>query len=123
MAEGFLRNMAGEGYEVYSAGSAPTVVNPAAVKVMKELGIDISRQRSKSVEEFSDQYFDYIVTVCDNMERICPVFPGDYKKIHWNLEDPAAAEGTEEERLGAFRKTRDRIRERIKETFLPDLKK
>jgi len=111
MAEGFLRNMAGDKFEVYSAGVKPTAVNSLAIKVMAEEGIDISKHRSKSVVEFIDQSFDYVVTVCGNAQKTCPVFPGEHEKIHWDLEDPAEAKGSEEEKLYIFRKVRDEIKE------------
>ncbi|MCM8798936.1 MAG: arsenate reductase ArsC [Candidatus Omnitrophica bacterium] len=113
MAEGFLRHMAGDRFEVFSAGLKPTQVNPLAIKVMAEVGIDISKHRSKSVSEFIGQNFDYVITVCDNAKQTCPVFPGKYEKIHWSLEDPAQAQGTEEEKLAVFMKVRDKILENI----------
>jgi len=103
----------GDKFEVFSAGIEPTQVNPLAIRVMNEIGIDIARQRSKSVKEFLGQQFDYVVTVCDYAKQTCPVFPGKYEKIHWNLEDPAQAQGTEEEKLLIFRKVRDQIKENI----------
>ncbi|MEE9315794.1 MAG: arsenate reductase ArsC [bacterium] len=113
MAEGLLTHLAGDKFEVFSAGVEPTQVNPLALKVMDEIGIDISKQRSKSVKEFLSQQFDYVVTVCDYARQTCPVFPGKYEKIHWNLEDPAKAQGTEEEMLLIFRKARNQIKENI----------
>jgi len=111
MAEGFLRYMAGDKFEVFSAGVKPTQVNPLAIKVMAEVGVDISKHRSKSAMEFIGQKFDYVITVCDNAKQTCPVFPGKYEKSHWDLEDPAIAQGTKEEKLEIFRKSRDKIRE------------
>jgi len=113
MAEGFLRHMAGDRFEVLSAGVKPTVVNPLAIKAMAEIGIDISRHRSKSVMEFIDQSFDYVITVCGNAQKTCPVFPGEHEKIHWDLEDPALAQGSEEDKLKVFRKVRDEIGKNI----------
>lgn len=113
MAEGFLRHLAGDRFEVFSAGVNPTQVNPLAIKVMAKVGIDISKHRSKSATEFLGQNFDYVITVCDNVKQTCPVFPGKYQKIHWDLEDPAQAQGTEEEKLKVFRKIRDQIKENI----------
>ena len=113
MAEGFLRDMAGDRFEVFSAGIKPTQVNPLAIKVMAEAGIDISKHRSKSAMEFIGQKFDFVVTVCDNAKQTCPIFPGKYEKIHWDLEDPAEAQGTEEERLVFFRRIRDEIKNNI----------
>ena len=113
MAEGFLRHMAGDRFEVFSAGVKPTQVNPLAIKVMAEVGVDISKHRSKSAMEFIRQQFDYVITVCDNAKQICPVFPGKYEKIHWDLEDPAEAKGNEEERLSFFRRIRDEIKSMV----------
>lgn len=113
MAEGLLRHMAGDKFEVFSAGVKPTQVNLLAIKVMAEVGIDISKHRSKSAMEFIGQQFDYVVTVCDNANQTCPVFPGQYEKIHWDLKDPAEAQGSEEERIVVFREIRDEIRQRI----------
>ncbi|MCM8784590.1 MAG: arsenate reductase ArsC [Candidatus Omnitrophica bacterium] len=113
MAEGFLRHLANNKFEVFSAGINPTQVNPLAIKVMSEIGIDISMQKSKSIMEFINRQFDYVITVCDNTKQTCPIFPGKYQKIHWNLEDPAQAQGTEEEKLKVFRKIRDRLKKNI----------
>lgn len=113
MAEGIFRHLAGNRYDVFSAGTNPIGVNPLAIKIMDEVGIDISRQRSKSVNEFSGQKFDYVITVCDNAKETCPVFPGEYNKLHWDLEDPAVVEGTEEEKELIFRKVRNQIKENI----------
>ena len=110
MAEGLLRNIAGDRFEVFSAGIEPGKVNPVAIKVMAEQGIDISKHTSKSIGQFSRQNFDYIITVCDNAEKACPVFPGKHEKIHWRLEDPAMTQGTEKEVLKEFRKIRDQIK-------------
>ena len=114
MAEGLLRHDGGPEYEVFSAGTHPSHVRPEAIQVMREAGIDISGHRSKSVDEFLGKSFDYVVTVCDNARDNCPIFPGATKRIHWNLEDPASVQGTEEERLAAFRLVRDQLRERVK---------
>jgi len=103
MAEGLLRHLAGDRFDVFSAGIEPMQVHPFAIKVMDEIGIDISKQRSKSVEEFLSQQFDYVITVCDNARQTCPVFPGKYEKLYWNLEDPAQAQGSEDEKLLIFR--------------------
>jgi len=112
MAEGFLRQMAHDRFEIFSAGVKATQVNPFAIKVMDEIGIDISSHRSKSVTEFLGQVFDYIITVCDNAKQTCPMFPGQYEKMHWDIEDPADAKGSEEEKLNFFRKIRDEIKNR-----------
>jgi arsenate reductase len=114
MGEGLFREEGGGGYEVSSAGTKPSQVRPEAIAVMREIGIDISGNRSKSVDEFAGQAFDFVVTVCDSARDNCPVFPGATKRIHWSLEDPAAVEGPEDERLAAFRRIRDQLRERVK---------
>ena len=119
MGEGLFRHEGCGPYEVASAGTNPSRVRPEAVAVMKELGIDISGQRSKSVKEFGGQSFDYVVTVCDNARDNCPVFPADTERIHWSFEDPAAVQGSEQERLVAFRRIRDQIHERVR-TFFRD---
>ena len=93
MAEGLLRHDGGPQYEVFSAGTQPSHVRPEAIQVMREVGIDISGHRSKSVEEFAGQHFDYVITVCDNAKESCPIFPATTKRIHWSLEDPAAVQG------------------------------
>ena len=114
MAEGLLRHDAGDRFEVQSAGTKPGHVRPEAIAVMNELGIDISGHRSKHVDEFQDQSFDYVLTVCDNAKESCPVFPGHSKDIHKAFEDPAGFQGTEEERLALFRKVRNEIRDYLK---------
>lgn len=113
MAEGLFRHRIGDRYEVFSAGTQPTSVRPEAIEVMREIGIDISTHRSKSVDEFNNQEFAYVVTVCDNAKESCPVFPGRTQRIHWSFQDPAAVEGTVEQRLKAFRLVRDQIAARI----------
>ena len=110
MAEGLLRHDAGERFEVFSAGTRPSRVRPEAIAAMGELGIDISGHRSKSVDEFAGQQFDYVVTVCDNAKESCPVFPGKAVRIHQSFEDPVALQGSDEERLAVFRRVRDEIR-------------
>ena len=110
MAEGLLRHDAGDRFMVESAGTKPSTVRPEAIAVMKELGIDITGHRSKHVDEFAGQDFDYVLTVCDNAKETCPVFFGKAAKLHQDFNDPAAFEGSEEERLGAFRKVRDELR-------------
>jgi arsenate reductase (thioredoxin) len=114
MAEGLLRHEAGDRFEVFSAGVEPSAVRPLAVRVMLELGIDISRQRSKSVDEFAGQEFDYVITVCDHANERCPVFPGKTKRIHWSFDDPAATAGGEVAQLSVFRRVRDEIRLRLR---------
>src|SRR5574337_386002 len=110
MAEGILRHLMGDKFKVESAGTRPSVVNPAAIKVMAEIGINISGHRSKSVEEFQGQNFDFIITTCDAARETCPVFPGKARRLHWSFIDPAKAEGSESEILSAFRKVRDGIK-------------
>ncbi len=117
MAEGLFRHEGGAQYEIFSAGTKPSVVRTEAIAAMREIGIDISHHRSKSVAEFEGQSFDYVVTVCDNARDNCPVFPGGTARLHWSFEDPAAVEGTEAERLAAFRRIRDQIQERVKAFF------
>lgn len=113
MAEGLLRHEGGDRYEVFSAGTKPTQVRPEAIAVMNEIGIDISGHRSKSVDEFTGQHFDQIITVCDNAKQSCPFFPGKAQRLHWPYEDPTAVRGSEEERKAAFRQLRDQIHGRI----------
>ena len=113
MAEGLLRHLGGDRFEVASAGVAPTQVRPEAITVMREIDIDISRHHSKSVDEFTGQEFDYVITVCDNANEHCPAFPGKTERIHWSFDDPAAAEGDEQAQLAAFRRVRNEILERL----------
>jgi arsenate reductase len=110
MAEGLLRHDAGDRFEVFSAGTRPSHVRPEAIAVMRELGIDISGHRSKSVDEFAGQSFDYVLTVCDNAKESCPIFPGKSVRIHESFEDPAALQGPDAERPTLFRRVRDEIR-------------
>jgi arsenate reductase len=117
MGEGLFRYEGRGAYEVASAGTKPSHVRPEAIAVMKEIGIDISGHRSKSANEFEGRSFDYVVTVCDNARDNCPVFPSDAERIHWSFEDPAAVQGSEEERLAAFRRIRNQIHERVKAFF------
>src|ERR1044071_7619477 len=115
MAEGLLRHDAGDVFEVASAGVAPTQVRPEAIQAMREVGIDISGQRSKSIDEFAGKQFDYVITVCDNANQQCPVFPGKTERIHWSIEDPAAVRGASQQRLNLFRRVRDELRQRLGE--------
>lgn len=117
MAEGYLRSVAGERFDVMSAGIEPKGLNPLAVAAMREIGIDISSQRSKDVREFLGAPVQYVVTVCSNAREKCPVFPATVKFIHWDLDDPAAVQGTEEEKLAAFRRARDEIAAQITKEF------
>jgi arsenate reductase len=115
MAEGLLRHLASDRFEVASAGVSPTQVRPEAIVAMREMNIDISDHRSKSVDEFLDQEFDYVITVCDNAIVQCPVFPGKTKRIHWSFDDPAEAQGDEPAKLAVFRRVRDEILERLRQ--------
>ncbi len=115
MAEGVLRHYGGKGYDVYSAGTCPSKVNPNAIHVMKEIGIDISGHRSKHVDELKDRPFDYVITVCDNARENCPLFPGAKKQLHWSFPDPPQTDQANEKVLGEFRKVRDMILEKFKE--------
>ncbi|KPQ43284.1 MAG: arsenate reductase [Candidatus Methanoperedens nitroreducens] len=117
MAEGILRHLMGDEFEVSSAGTRPSAVNPAAIKVMAEIGIDISGHRSKSVQEFQGTKFDFVITTCDAARETCPVFPGKARHLHWSFNDPAEAKGSEDEILSAFRKVRDEIKSKIQEEF------
>ena len=114
MAEGLLRHDGGDRFEVASAGVAPTRVRPEAIAAMREIGIDISGHTSKSVDEFTNQEFDYVITVCDHANEQCPLFPGETKRIHWSFDDPAATQGNEQVRLSVFRRVRDEIRHRLR---------
>lgn len=114
MAEGLLRWLAGDRFEVASAGVSPSHVRAEAISVMHELGIDISQHRSKSVDEFDGQHFDYVITVCDNANERCPLFPANTTRLHWSFADPAAVEGDEQSRLTAFRRVRDEILQQLR---------
>ena len=113
IAEGLIEHEAGDRFEVFSAGTQPTQVRAEAVAVMKELGIDISRQRSKSLAEFLGQDFDFVITVCDRAREECPVFSGGPERLHWPFEDPAGFTELGERRVDAFRRLRDRIHARV----------
>lgn len=121
MGEGLFRHEGAGEWQVESAGTKPSVVRPEAIAAMAEIGIDISGHRSKSVDEFVGQNFDYVVTVCDNARDACPVFPGALNRLHWSFEDPAAAQGSEEQRVAEFRRIRNQIHERVR-TFADALK-
>jgi arsenate reductase len=115
MAEGILHHDGGDRFEVYSAGTKPSEVRPEAIEAMKEIGIDISNHRSKSLDEYLGENFDYIITVCDNAAENCPVFPGKAERIHQSFEDPPAPGlGYDNHRMGIFRRVRDEIREWMK---------
>ena len=115
MAEGFLRHLAADAFEAYSAGTEPGTLHPLAVEAMAESGIDISGQRAKSMDEFADQSFEYAITVCDEVCEACPYFPNARVHAHWGFPDPSLAEGTHEERLAVFREVRDGIRDRVEQ--------
>ncbi len=117
MAEGLLRHWAGDRFEVFSAGISPSQVRPEAIEAMRDIGIDITSHRSKSVDEFAGQHFDYIITVCDNAKETCPIFPGNAERIHWSFDDPAAVKGSDDTRLSAFRRVRDEIDARFNTSF------
>jgi arsenate reductase len=114
IAEAILGRLGGRDFEVQSAGTHPGVVNPLTIRVLSEIGIDWSGARSKSVVEFLDGHFDYVITVCDQAREACPVFPGTHESIHWGFDDPAAAQGSEVERLAVFRRVLGEISVRIK---------
>jgi arsenate reductase len=113
MAEGLLRHLAGDRFEVFSAGSKPSQVNPFAIEAMRQRGIDISGQRSKHLSEYLDQPFDYVITVCDQAAETCPIFPGKAERIHWSFPDPAAVQGNEAEVLSAFERVRDDLEAKL----------
>ncbi len=113
MAEGLLRTLAGDRFEVFSAGSRPSVVNPLAIRAMDERGIDIHGHRSKHLSEYLQRPFDYVITVCDNAAETCPFFPGKAERIHWSFPDPAAIEGSDEEKMASFREVRDAIEKQL----------
>ena len=118
MAEGLLRHLAGDRFEAHSAGTEATRVRPEAVVVMGEIGVDVSDQESKTLERYLKELFDYVITVCDEANEACPVFPGAKNRLHWSFEDPSRAAGSDEERLEAFRTARDGLRERIEREIL-----
>jgi arsenate reductase len=115
MAEGVLRHYGGENFEVFSAGTVASHVNQNAIRVMEEIGIDISMQKSKGLEGFLDQTFDFVITVCDNAKETCPFFPGARRQIHWSFPDPPQTEEPNDEYLREFRKVRDMIHKKFKQ--------
>ena len=119
MAEGLVNTLHADRFIASSGGTEATRVHPAAIRAMTEIGIDISGNRSKSIDEFTDRKFDIVVTVCDDAARDCPFFPGGKEYIHRAFEDPAACRGTDEEILACFRRSRDEIREWIETVLLP----
>ncbi len=115
LAEGLMRAEMGDRAEVFSAGMKPSFVRPEAIEVMHELGIDIRSHRSKSVDEFAGQEFDYVITVCDRANEVCPIFPGQTQRLHWSFVDPAGTGEPEAVRYASFRKVRDQIRAKIQD--------
>jgi len=115
MAEGWLRHLGGDRYEAFSAGTAPKPVHPLAVRAMREVGVDISGQQSKSVAGFAGVPLDAVVTVCDRARESCPASAGHTATLHWSFDDPAQATGTEEERMQVFRRVRDEIASRVRD--------
>ncbi len=118
MAEGLLIHICQNEFEVFSAGTKPSIVRPEAIKVLTEIKIDISNNRSKSVDEFADEEIDYVLTVCDNAKENCPYFPAQTKLVHHSFADPAEVEGDEETRILAFRRVRDQIQEYLNDSFV-----
>jgi arsenate reductase (thioredoxin) len=118
MAEALLRHLGGDRFEAHSAGTEATHVRLLAVRVMDEIGVDISGQESKTLERYLEEPFDYVITVCDDANEACPFFPGAANRLHWSFKDPSRVEGSEEERLAVFRSVRDQIRERIKDDLV-----
>ena len=115
MAEGLLRSLAGDQFEVFSAGAKPAGhAHPLAIAAMREAGIDISKHESKSVNVFAGEKFDYVITVCDNAREACPHFPGAIRRLHWSFDDPAQVTGTDEQKMRVFHRVRDEIRHRIR---------
>ncbi len=113
MAEGLLRHLAGHRFEVASAGTEATGVHPLAIRAMAELGIDLRGHVSKTLDRFVAEPWDWVITVCDGAAQRCPVFPSAGARLHWSLEDPSVAGGTDAERLAVFRRVRDEIRQRL----------
>jgi arsenate reductase len=123
IAEGLLKHHGKHDFEVFSAGNAPSGINPLAVQVMDECSIDIRQQESVHMDVYIDQQFDFIITVCDRAKDTCPTFPNDPEHIHWSFPDPAAVEGRNEERIQAFRKTRNEMQQRIQGFILTQRRK
>ena len=115
MAEGLLRHVAGERFEVASAGTEATRVHPLAVRAMWEVGVDLGTHTSKTLDTLVDRPWDYVITVCDSANERCPLFPGHTTRLHWSFDDPSLARGDEEQRLATFRRVRDEIRGRLEE--------
>ncbi|HEY7465605.1 MAG TPA: arsenate reductase ArsC [Dehalococcoidia bacterium] len=113
IAEALLKRSGGDAFEVHSAGTEPKGINPLTVRVLEQDGFDASGLRSKGMNEYLDQRFDYVITVCDRAAEVCPVFPGDPERIHWSFADPAAVEGTDVVKIAAFQATLREMRQRI----------
>ena len=118
MAEGLLRSLGGDRFEAHSAGTEATGVRPLAIAAMAEVGVDISGQTSKTLDPYVAQRFDYVVTVCDDANESCPIFPNAAHRLHWSLPDPSKATGTEEQKLAAYRTVRDELKSRIQTELL-----
>ena len=118
MAEGLLRHLAGDRYEAFSAGTEATHVRPLAIRAMAELGIDVSRQESKTLDRYLGESFDAVITVCDQAAEACPVFPGAKRRLHWSFPDPSKAQGSEDAQLAIYRQVRDDIRTHIQQELL-----
>jgi len=118
MAEGLLRHLSGDRFEVMSAGTEATHVRPLAIRAMDEVGVDISAQESETLGSYLHEPFDHVITVCDEANEACPFFPGASERLHWSLPDPSKAQGTEEERLEVFRRVRDDIEDRIRRELI-----
>ena len=118
MAEGLLRHLGGDRFDAHSAGTEATEVRPLAIKAMSELGIDISKQTSKTLDPYVHDRFDHVITVCDDANEACPYFPNAVQRVHWSLPDPSKATGTEDEQLALYRSVRDDLRLRIEQELL-----
>jgi arsenate reductase len=118
MAEGLLRHLGGDRFAAFSAGTTATHVRPLAIRAMTELGIDIAGQESKTLDRYLGEPFDAVITVCDDANETCPVFPGATRRLHWSLPDPARATGSEEAQLAVYRRVRDDLRARIERALL-----
>jgi arsenate reductase len=118
MAEGLLRHLAGHHFEARSAGTEATHVRPLAIRGMGEIGVDISGQESETLDRYLDRPFDYVITVCDDANEACPFFPRASRRLHWSLEDPSQAAGSEKKRLAVFRRVRDELRHRIERELM-----
>ena len=121
MAEGLLRNLGGQNFEVYSAGTEQTRVHPLAIQAMKEIGVDISGHASKTLDRYRGAPFDYVITVCDQANETCPIFPDHPERIHWSFQDPSGVNGNDEQKLQVFRRVRDEMAGRIRlfQTLVP----